>query len=136
VRLNLVSDRPGSFNEQETKPLDPLEIMRGAVTRRPENGEPWHPEERLTIEQAIEAYTANPAFASYEEDRKGRIREGLLADLVVLSHDILKLAPEEIRTAKVDYTVFGGRVLYRREASSPPTPRSGRARIPTNPSPR
>lgn len=125
VRVNLVSDMPGSFNEQEEKPKGPIEIIGQAVTRRPETGAPWHPEERLTIEQAILAYTANPAFASYEEDRKGRIREGQLADLVVLSHDILKLAPEQIRQAKVHYTILGGRVLYRHHAaengSAPPT---------------
>lgn len=117
VRVNLVSDMPGSFNEQEEKPLDPIEIIAQAVTRRPETGEPWHAEERLTIEQAIRGYTVNPAFSSYEEDRKGRIREGLLADLVVLSRDILRLPPEEIRQAKVDYAILGGRILYRRDAA-------------------
>lgn len=117
VRLNLVSDMPGSFNEQERKPFDPIEVIAEAVTRRPEGGQPWHPEERLTIEQAVEAYTANPAYASYEEDLKGRVREGMLADLVVLSKDILKLAGEEIRQARVDYTLLGGRVVYDRAAA-------------------
>ena len=122
VRLNLVSDMPGSFNEQELKPFDPIEIIAEAVTRRPEHGEPWHPEQRLTIEQAIMAYTLNPAFSSYEEDRKGSITEGKVADLVILSKDILKLTPEEIREARVDITIFGGRVVYEAKTALTPSP--------------
>jgi predicted amidohydrolase YtcJ len=119
VRVNLVSDLPGSFNEQEAKPWSPLESIALAVTRRPADGsfpEGWHPEERLTAEQAVAAYTINPAFSSYEEDRKGSIREGKLADLVVLSRDILSLPPEAIPTAQVELTILGGKVIYwRRE---------------------
>lgn len=117
VRLNLVSDWPGSYNEQEHTPLRPLENISYAVTRQGPDGSPpggWHPEERMTVREAIEAYTVNPAFSSWEEDRKGAITEGKLADLVVLSRDILSLPPEEIRRTEVDYTVLGGRVTYRR----------------------
>jgi len=66
------------------------------------------------VAEAIAAYTANPAYASYEEDRKGSITEGKLADLVVLSRDILSLKAEDIRTTRVDVTILGGRVIYRR----------------------
>ncbi|TMB62096.1 MAG: hypothetical protein E6J49_07280 [Chloroflexi bacterium] len=59
------------------------------------------------------AYTVNPAFASYEEDRKGTITEGKLADLVVLSQDILSVPPESIRATQVDTTILGGRVIHR-----------------------
>jgi predicted amidohydrolase YtcJ len=115
VRVNVVSDMPGSFNEQEEKPVSPLENMCLTVTRRPPGGGPaWHEEERLTIAQAIEGYTINPAYSSYEEDRKGSIREGKWADLVVLSRDILSLPPEALRETQVDYTVLGGKILYRR----------------------
>ena len=55
----------------------------------------------------------NPAFASYEEDRKGTITEGKLADLVVLSQDILSVPPESIRATQVDTTILGGRVIHR-----------------------
>ncbi len=118
VRLNLVSDWPGSYNEQDPVPLAPLENIQIAVTRTGPDGKPaggWHPEERLTVAEAIAAYTINPAYASYEEDRKGSIKEGKLADLVVLSRDILALPPEAVGTAEVDLTILGGKVIYRRQ---------------------
>jgi hypothetical protein len=130
VRVNLVSDLPGSFNEQEKKPFDPLEVIAGAITRRPEGAGPWHPEQALTIEQAIAAYTIHPAWSSYEEDRKGSLSAGKLADLVVLSQDILRLPPERVREAKVDLTVFGGRIVYRRAAEAVAGAGAGRREVP------
>jgi len=116
VRLNIVSDMPGSFNEQELKPVSPIENIYLAITRRPQGAAAaWHPEERLRVEQAVTAYTLNPAFSSYEEGRKGSIREGKLADLVVLSKDILAATPDELRETVVDLTVLGGKVVYRRQ---------------------
>ncbi|HUG51944.1 MAG TPA: amidohydrolase [Vicinamibacteria bacterium] len=118
LRLNVVSDWPGSYNEQEATPLSPLENIALAVSRQAPDGTPpggWHPAQRLTVAEAVAAYTANPAFASYEEDRKGAIREGHLADLVVLSRDIRGLEADAIRGTSVDLTVLGGRVIYRRE---------------------
>ena len=108
ARLDLVSDWPGSFNEQRATPLAPLENIALAVGRE------WHPEQALTVAEAIAAYTSTPAYASHEEHRKGSITEGKLADLVVLSRDILSLNAEEIRATEVDLTILGGRVIYRR----------------------
>lgn len=105
ARLNVVSDWPGSFNEQRATPLAPLENIALAVTRS------WHPEQRLTVEEAIAAYTITPAYASYEEDRKGTITEGKLADVVVLSHDILAGPPDRIAATDVEMTIFAGRVV-------------------------
>jgi predicted amidohydrolase YtcJ len=112
ARLNIGSDWPGSFNEQRANPLAPIENIWLAVTRS------WHPEQRLTVEEAITAYTATPAYASYEEDRKGTITEGKLGDLVVLSEDILSIAPERIRDAQVDLTILGGRVVHERAGAA------------------
>jgi hypothetical protein len=64
------------------------------------------------VEEAIAAYTITPAFASYEEDRKGSVSVGKLADLVVLSRDILAASPADIRATRVDLTILGGRVIY------------------------
>jgi predicted amidohydrolase YtcJ len=117
VRLNIVSDWPGSYNEQEPTPLAPLENIFMAVTRQSLDGRPpggWHPAERLTLEEALEAYTSNPAYSSYEEDRKGTLTEGKLADVVVLSRDILRGAPEDLRKTQVDYTILGGRIVHAR----------------------
>ncbi|MDE3103492.1 MAG: amidohydrolase family protein, partial [Chloroflexota bacterium] len=111
ARIELVSDWPGSFNEQRATPLAPLENIALAVTRA------WHPEQRLSVEEALVAYTRTPAYASYEEDRKGTLSEGKLADLVVLSDDILRTSPERIRDARVDLTVLDGGVIFEREGA-------------------
>ncbi|MBU6424183.1 MAG: amidohydrolase family protein, partial [Chloroflexi bacterium] len=111
ARIELVSDWPGSFNEQRGTPLAPLENIALAVTRA------WHPEQRLSVEEAIVAYTRTPADASYEEDRKGTLSDGKLADLVVLSDDILRTSPERIRDARVDLTVLDGGVIFEREGA-------------------
>ena len=108
ARLDLVSDWPGSFNEQRATPLAPLQNIALAVERA------WHPEEALTVEEAIAAYTINPAYASYEEDQRGSIALGKLADLVVLSRDILPLGARDIASTEVDMTILGGRVIHRR----------------------
>ena len=104
--LDLVSDWPGSFNERRLVPLAPIENIALAVDRA------WHAEQRLTVPEAIAAYTTGPAYASYEEDRKGSIAVGKVADLAVLSADILSLPPERIREAEVDLTLFGGRIIH------------------------
>ena len=118
VRVSLVSDLPGLFNKTDISPFDPLENIFSAVTRRDHPGVPgpgWHPEQALTIAEAIQAYTLNPAYASREENLKGSVTEGKLADLVIVSRDILTLPPEELPTAKVDATFLGGKKVFTRE---------------------
>jgi predicted amidohydrolase YtcJ len=115
ARLDIVSDWPGSYNEQKATPLAPLENIALAMTRQSPDGAPpggWHPEQRLTVDEAIAAYTIEPARASHEEDRKGSISAGKLADLVVLSRDIRSLSADDIRATRVDLTILGGKVIY------------------------
>lgn len=118
VRLNLVSDWPGSYNEQEHTPINPLENIYYAVTRQALDARSaagaWHPAERLTMREAIEAYTINPAYSSYEEKSRGSITEGKLADFVVLSKNILDLPPAELTTTSVLYTIVGGKIVYQK----------------------
>src|SRR5690606_34742735 len=100
-----------------------------AITRRDLGGQPpggWHPEQALTIEEAIRAYTINPAYTAHEDANRGSITEGKLADQVVLSDNILELAPERLRQVRVLYTVFDGRVVHVDEAEKArqPGPRS------------
>ena len=95
--------------------LDPLVGIHTAVTRQdldqqPEGG--WIPSQRLTLEEAIAGYTLDAAYASFEEDIKGSIEAGKLADLVVLSHDLFKVLPGEIAETEVMMTVVGGEVVY------------------------
>jgi len=97
------------------EPLDPLEGLYGAVTRKDRSGEAghgWFPDQRLSMEKAIELYTLGSAYAEFMETRKGRIKQGYLADIVIFDRDLLTIPAEEIMQAQVDYTVVGGKVVY------------------------
>ena len=75
-------------------------------------GTGWHPEERLTMRDAIRAYTWGSAYASFEEKTKGTIEVGRLADVVVLSRNLLEIEPAELLDTEVLFTIAGGRVVY------------------------
>ncbi len=93
------------------EPIDPLKGIWAAVTR------PFLTEnEKLTVEEAIEMYTRGGAYASFEEDEKGSIEEGKLADLVVLSEDPTKIDPEKIKEIAVDMVIVDGKIVYERKA--------------------
>ncbi|MBS0374249.1 MAG: amidohydrolase [Proteobacteria bacterium] len=101
-------------------PLDPMLTLYAATTRATLDGRNpggWFPEQKVTIEEAIEAYTLGSAYAEFQESEKGTIAAGKLADFVELSEDILHLPPAELRRVKVLRTVVGGREVYR--AASP-----------------
>jgi hypothetical protein len=89
-------------------------IQRGVLRRDPADAaeQPLWPEEAVTVEQMLESFTVNGAYAMGVEDEIGTIEAGKVADLVVLSRDILRLPPEEITSAEVDLTLFGGRPVY------------------------
>ncbi len=96
-------------------PLEPLMGIYAAVTRRTldgKNPDGWVAAEKVTVEQAVRAYTVNGAWAEFAEASKGTIGPGKLADLVVLDRDIFSIAPEGIGEAKVRMTVFDGRIVY------------------------
>ena len=71
------------------------------------------PEQRLTVEEALRAYTQGCAYAAFEEKDKGTISPGKLADVVVLSEDLFRIPPERIKDARVEITIVGGRVVYK-----------------------
>lgn len=96
-------------------PLNPLLGLYAAVTRRTlddKNPNGWIPEQKISVEDAIKCYTINSAYASFEENIKGSIEVGKLADLIVLSDDILTIDPIKIKDAKVEMTMFDGKVIY------------------------
>lgn len=98
-------------------PMDPLMGIYAAVTRSTLDGkhpDGWIPEQRISVAEAIEAFTLGPAFASFDEGIKGSIETGKLADMVVLSDDILQMKPSLLNTARVLMTIFDGRVIYDR----------------------
>ena len=118
MRVDLVSDMPGLYNRMEASPYNPLENMYYAITRQNADGLPaggWHPEQCMTLKEAVAAYTINPAFASHEEKIKGSITAGKLADLVILSEDIFAVKPAELLKTKVTMTMLGGKVVYQAE---------------------
>jgi len=112
--LDIGSDWPGTFDGTSIQPNNPLENIAGAVSRGAleHGGAGWHPEQAITVDEAIRAYTINPATAAREERSKGSVTPGKLADLVVLEKDIRVLPPAEIARTKVLYTLLGGRVVY------------------------
>jgi len=97
-------------------PVEPVTPFRGlyaAVTRKSEDGKKeFYPEQKLTMEQAIAAYTTGSAFAQFAEKEKGTLTPGMLADLVVLDRDITSVPPEKILATKVLRTVVGGKTVY------------------------
>jgi predicted amidohydrolase YtcJ len=98
-------------------PISPLLGIYAAVTRRTLDGrhpDGWVPEQKISVEQAVRAYTVQSAYASGEEKLKGSLEPGKLADAAILSDDIFAIDPAEIEHVKVDETIFGGRTIYQR----------------------
>jgi predicted amidohydrolase YtcJ len=95
--------------------VDPIPSFYASVTRRLADGSSFYPEERMSREEALKSYTWNAAYSAFEEQSKGSLEAGKLADVTVLSKDILAVPEEEIRSAKVDLTIVGGKVLYERK---------------------
>ncbi len=96
-------------------PLDPILGIYAATTRRTLDGKNpggWIPEQKITVEEAVRAYTLGSAYAEFQENVKGSITPGKLADLVILSQDIFKIDPVEIEKVKVTTTITDGRVVY------------------------
>jgi len=99
-------------------PMVPLMGIYGAVTRRTLDGKNpngWIPEQKITVAEAVHAYTIAAAYAEYEESIKGSLAPGKLADLVVLSEDIFHIDPVEIENTRVDTTIFNGKIIYHRQ---------------------
>jgi len=97
-------------------PLNPLLGIYAAVTRRTvdnKNPDGWIPEQKISVEEAIKCYTLNAAYAGFEENIKGSIKVGKLADLVVLSDDILTIDPVKIKDVRIIMTIFNGEIVYR-----------------------
>jgi predicted amidohydrolase YtcJ len=113
--LSFGTDWPGTSASEY--PINPMLGLYAAVTRQTVTGQPaagWFPNERISIEDAIRAYTLNTAYANFEEKIKGSIEVGKLADLTVLSKNLLKVAPKEYLTTEVLYTIVGGKIVYSR----------------------
>ena len=108
AHLPLSSDFPG-----ET--MNPFYGIYAAITRQDPQGNPqggWYPEQRLTLGEAMRGYTIEGAYAEFEENNKGSIEPGKLADMTVISEDITKVTPKQILNIRVLKTFVGGRIVY------------------------
>jgi predicted amidohydrolase YtcJ len=118
IRSLLDSGAMVSFGTDWTvAPINPLWGIYAAVTRRTldgKNPQGWIPEQKISVAQAVRCYTLNSAYSSYEENDKGLLKEGYLADWVVLSDDIFAIDPVNIWDVQIEMTVVGGKVVYQR----------------------
>ena len=106
----------------EVAPLNPMLGLYAAVTRATLDGKNpngWFPEQKITIGEAVEAYTMGSSYAEFQDQEKGSITPGKLADIVLVSDDVFSIAPEKIRDVRVLKTIVGGKLVF--DADSPQT---------------
>ncbi|HLW76747.1 MAG TPA: amidohydrolase [Bryobacteraceae bacterium] len=94
--------------------VDPIPNFYAAVTRKGKDGKAFFPAQKMSRMEALKSYTVENAYAAFEESKKGALKIGMLGDVTVLSKDILTIPEDEIRSARVDYTIIGGKVAYAR----------------------
>jgi predicted amidohydrolase YtcJ len=94
--------------------LDPIPNYYATVTRKTKDGKTFYPDQRMTRLEALKSMTLNPAYAAFQEDSRGSLKVGKLADVTVLSKDITTVPDDEIQSARVTYTIVGGKILYRK----------------------
>ncbi len=95
--------------------VDPIASFYASVSRKLKDGSVFFPDQRMSRMEALRSYTMNNSYAAFEEDVKGSLKVGKLADVTVVSKDILTIPEGEIPTARVDYTIVGGKVMYQRQ---------------------
>ncbi len=94
--------------------VDPIASYYATVSRKAKDGSVFYPDQRMSREEALKSYTWNAAYAAFEEELKGSLEVGKLADLVVLSQDILTVPEDEIPSTEIVYTIVGGKIVYQR----------------------
>jgi hypothetical protein len=104
----------GNGTDVPVEPIDAIASYHATVSRMMETGEKFHPDQAMTRDEALRSYTVNNAHAAFEEDIKGTLTPGKLADIVVLSGDILTMAEADIPDTRVDLTFVGGELRYAR----------------------
>ena len=96
------------------EPIDPIASFYASVSRMMNTGEKFHPRQAMTRMEALKSYTLDNAYSAFEEDLKGSITPGKLADIVVLSQDIMTIEEDAIPATRIDYTFVGGELKYAR----------------------
>ncbi len=101
--------------DYQVEPLNPMEGLYASVTRKDrmgEDGEGWYPEQKISMADAIKYYTTGAAYAQFMEDRKGKLKAGYLADIVITDKDLFNIPDNEIMQTRIDYTIVGGKLVY------------------------
>ena len=104
--------------DYSVEPLNPMEGLYAAVTRKDrlgEEGNGWFQEEKISMEEAVRYYTLGAAYAQFMEDRKGILRKGYLADIVITDRDLFSIPENEIMKTRIDCNITGGKVVYERQ---------------------
>ena len=104
--------RPTQASDYPPGPFEPMMALRSEVTRTDSKGNVWGPKQKITVEEAIRVGTVNGSYASYEENLKGSIEPGKLADLVVLGRDPFKVDPLELINIPIQRTIVGGKWVF------------------------
>ncbi len=112
--------RVSNGTDAPVEDIDPIASFYASVARKMANGEYFHPEQSMTRMEALRSYTIDSAYAAFEEHLKGSLAPGKLADISVLSKDILTIPADEIPSARVDYTIVGGKIAYSRATHEQP----------------
>jgi predicted amidohydrolase YtcJ len=114
--LSFGSDWPGT--SAALYHMHPKYLIYAAVSRQTLKGTPeegWFPEQRITVEEAIKAYTINNAYAAFEDDTRGSLTEGKLADITVFDRNLIEIPPGDILKAEVVLTIVDGEVVFKRD---------------------
>jgi len=117
ARLSFGSDWPGT--SAALYHMHPKYLIYSAVTRKTLKGTPeggWFPDEKISVEEAIKAYTINNAYAAFEDQIRGSLEAGKLADITIFDRNLLKIPPEEILNAEVTHTIVDGKVVFQRKS--------------------
>ena len=105
----------GNGTDTPVEDVSPIACYYASVSRKLKDGSVFYPDQRMTREEALRSYTWNNAYAAFEEKLKGSLEPGKLADVTVLSRDILTIPEDEILSTDVVYTIVGGQVRYARD---------------------
>ena len=114
-KLLLSGTKVANGTDAPVEKISALESIYASITRQDKQGKPeegWFPDQRMSREQALRSYTLDAAYAAFQDQDKGSLEVGKLADITVLSKDILTIQPREILSTEVLYTVVGGEVVY------------------------
>jgi len=116
VRLTFGSDWPGTSAALYS--VRPQDLIYAAATRKTLSGQPaggWHPEQRISVKEAVKAYTINAAYAAFEDDLRGSIKVDNLADFTVFDRNLLQIKPDEILKAEVTHTIVDGKIVFEKK---------------------